>query len=124
MLQIMLFYLKIFTFFIVLFNLTWANNTSFLILNGNKRQSIKVNILLLLPLNDTYKFSVSKVLPALNLAVDEIKKTDYGSSFDLNIIPDVCDCTGITAPVNAMENIYGKRNHSLLFQAVFGPMCD
>ena len=85
---------------------------------------VKINILLLLPINNTYKFSISKVLPSLNLAVSELKNTDFGSSFDIKIIPDACDCTGITAPVNAMENIYGKRNHSLHFQAVFGPMCD
>jgi hypothetical protein len=92
--------------------------------SGAEQPTYEVNILLLLPINNTYKFSVSKVLPALLMAVEELKTTDYGSSFRIKIINDVCDCSGITAPVNAMENIYGKRNHTLRFQAVFGPMCD
>lgn len=85
---------------------------------------IPVNILLLLPTNDTYKFSMAKVIASLDLAINDIKKTDYGRKFELNIISDVCDCGGIRAPVNAMENIYRMRNHSMVFQAVFGPMCD
>ncbi len=92
--------------------------------NYQVSETYEVNILLLLPINNTYKFSVGKVLPALLMAVDELKTIDYGSSFRIKIVSDVCDCSGITAPVNAMENIYGKRNHSLRFQAVFGPMCD
>ena len=99
------------------------NNDS-IIINLKNDELIKINILLLLPINNTYKFSVQKVLPSLYLAVDHIKTTDYGSRFDIKIITDSCDCTGITAPVNAMEQIYGQRNHSLHFQAVFGPMCD
>jgi hypothetical protein len=91
---------------------------------SNFQAFYEVNILLLLPVNNTYKFSTCKVLPALLMAVDELKKIDYGSSFKIKIVNDICDCSGITAPVNAMENIYGKRNHSLKFQAVFGPMCD
>lgn len=85
---------------------------------------IQINILLLLPTNDTYKFSLSKVLWPLNMAINEIKQIDYGSKFQVEITSDSCDCTGIKAPVNAMENIYRKRNHTKNFQAVFGPMCD
>lgn len=85
---------------------------------------IHINILLLLPTNDTYKFSLSKVLWPLNMAINEIKQIDYGSKFQVEITSDSCDCTGIKAPVNAMENIYRKRNHTKNFQAVFGPMCD
>lgn len=90
------------------------------------KDSIPVNILLLLPNNDTYKFSSSKVLVSLNFAIKDIKNTDYGSKFEIDIISDSCDCTGIKAPVNAMENIYKKRNHTNTkdFHAVFGPMCD
>lgn len=87
-------------------------------------EKIPINILLLLPLNETYKFSLSKVLSSLNLAISEIKYTDYGSRFRIDITSDTCDCTGIKAPVNAMENIFGRRNHTKKFQAVFGPMCD
>ena len=89
-----------------------------------KNGLIPVNILLLLPVNETYKFSLYKVLASLNLAIDDLKQTSYGTKFEINIISDTCDCTGIKAPVNAMENIFGKRNHSKNFQAVFGPMCD
>ena len=85
---------------------------------------IPVNILLLLPDNDTYKFSTSKILPSLNLAIEDMKDTDYGSRFEFDIIPDQCDCSSMKAPVNAMENIYRMRNHTKMFQAVFGPMCD
>ncbi len=92
-------------------------------LNDNK-ELIPVNILLLLPLNDTYKFSLNKVLLTLNMAISEIKSKDFGSKFDIHIMPDSCDCTSIKAPINAMENIYRKRNHTKQFQAVFGPMCD
>jgi len=97
--------------------------------NQDKRQvensdKIQINILLLLPTNDTYKFSLSKVLWPLNMAINEIKQIDYGSKFQVEITSDSCDCTGIKAPVNAMENIYRKRNHTKNFQAVFGPMCD
>jgi hypothetical protein len=90
----------------------------------NTNNLIPVNILLLLPMNNTYKFSLNKVLYSLNMAIDEIKTTNYGSKFDIDIMPDSCDCTSIKAPVNAMENIYRKRNHTKRFQAVFGPMCD
>ena len=93
--------------------------------NNNKNNDlIQINILLLLPINDTYKFSMSKVLASLNLAINDLKQTDYGSRFRIDLISDTCDCTGIKAPVNAMENIFGKRNHTKQFQAVFGPMCD
>ena len=84
----------------------------------------QVNILLLLPTNDTYKFSLTKVLSSLSLAIKELKHTDFGAKFKIDIITDTCDCTGITAPVNAMENIYRNRNQTVRFQAVFGPMCD
>lgn len=84
----------------------------------------EVNILLLLPLNDSYKFSLNKVLAALNLAIFDLKTTDYGSKFAIDIVTDSCDCTAIQAPVNAMENIFGRKNHTKKFQAVFGPMCD
>ena len=84
----------------------------------------QVNILLLLPTNDTYKFSLSKVLSSLNLAIGDLKNTAYGSKFKIDIMSDKCDCSGITAPVNAMENIYKNRNKEVRFQAVFGPMCD
>lgn len=90
--------------------------------NNNNKQPI--NILLLLPVNDTYKFSLNKVLASLLLAIDDLKSTDYGSKFRIEIVTDSCDCGGIKAPVNAMENIFGKRNHTKQFQAVFGPMCD
>jgi hypothetical protein len=116
---------KIYLFIYTIVNISCflcSENSSIFELNND--ELIKINILLLLPINNTYKFDISKVLPALNLAVDEIKKTSYGSIFNITIITDECDCTGITAPINAMENIYGKRNHTLFFQAVFGPMCD
>lgn len=87
-------------------------------------KAIQVNILLLLPTNDTYKFSMSKVTASLDLAKQDLKQTDYGRRFQLNIKSDVCDCGGIRAPVNAMENIYRIKNNSDVFQAVFGPMCD
>jgi hypothetical protein len=87
-------------------------------------EHIPVNILLLLPTNDTYMFSMAKVLASLQLAISEIKTTDYGKKFAVKIIPDVCDCGGIRAPLNAMENIYKMRNNTEDFQAVFGPMCD
>jgi hypothetical protein len=90
----------------------------------DKKELIPVNILLLLPLNETYKFSLNKVLLTLNLAINEIKTKDFGSKFEIDITPDSCDCTSIKAPINAMENIYRKRNHTKRFQAVFGPMCD
>ena len=115
-----------------LINVINANNNqsiSFLFNNNkyvhqNETDKIPVNILLLLPLNDTYKFSLSKVSLALNMAISELKYTDYGSKFKIDIMPDTCDCTSIKAPVNAMENIYRTRNHTKRFQAVFGPMCD
>jgi hypothetical protein len=114
--------LNIFLFIVnIIFSQGLENKHS---ISFNNDELIKINILLLLPINNTYKFSLSKVLPSLYLAVDHIQTTDYGSRFDIKIIPDTCDCTGITAPVNAMEQIYGQRNHSLHFQAVFGPMCD
>lgn len=90
----------------------------------NSTEAIQVNILLLLPTNDTYKFSMSKVTASLDLAKQDLKQTDYGRRFQLNIKSDVCDCGGIRAPVNAMENIYRIKNNSDVFQAVFGPMCD
>ena len=89
--------------------------------NGKK---ISINILLLLPLNETYKFSLNKTLASLSLAIHDIRKTDFGSKFEIDITSDTCDCTGIKAPVNAMENIYSIRKHTKKFQAVFGPMCD
>ena len=102
-----------------------AVENSFFTANINPTDSsIPVNILLLLPSNQTYKFSLTKVLASLNLAINDIKLTDYGSRFQVAIISDSCDCTGIKAPVNAMENIYRIRNHTKVFQAVFGPMCD
>jgi hypothetical protein len=90
----------------------------------NSRDVIPVNILLLLPLDDTYKFSMSKVTASLDLAKLDLKRVDYGRRFQLNIKADACDCGGIRAPVNAMENIYRIKNNSEVFQAVFGPMCD
>ena len=88
------------------------------------QKRIPIHILLLLPKNETYKFSLSKILPSLNMAIEELKKTDYASSFDISLTGDSCDCNGILAPVNAMENIYGKRNHKIHFNSIFGPMCD
>ena len=85
---------------------------------------IPVNILLLLPRNDTYKFSLAKVLLTLSMARQDISRTEMGARFDIDIMPDTCDCTSIEAPLNAMENIYRKRNHTKRFHAVFGPMCD
>jgi len=67
---------------------------------------------------------MAKVLASLQLAINDLKTTEYGRRFALNIIGDDCDCGGIKAPVNAMENIYRIRNHTEVFQAVFGPMCD
>lgn len=90
----------------------------------NQNEKFPINILLLLPVNDTYKFSLNKVLAALQLAIDDLKSADYGSRFKIDIVSDSCDCTAIKAPINAMENIFGKRNHTRQFQAVFGPMCD
>lgn len=90
----------------------------------NPNQKLPINILLLLPVNDTYKFSLNKVLASLLLAIDDLKSTDYGARFKVDIVTDSCDCGGIKAPINAMENIFGKRNHTKQFQAVFGPMCD
>ena len=101
-----------------------TNSQSFFTTSIDANGFIPVNILLLLPANDTYKFSLSKVLASLNLAIQDIKFTDYGSRFEVNIISDNCDCGSIRAPVNAMENIYRIRNHTKVFQAVFGPMCD
>jgi hypothetical protein len=91
-------------------------------ITGNS--STHINILLLLPTNDTYKFSQAKVTASLRLAIADLKHTAFGSRFEIDLISDSCDCTGIKAPVNAMENIFGKRNHTKKFQAVFGPMCD
>jgi hypothetical protein len=82
---------------------------------------IQVNILVLLPKNDTYKFSASKLLPPLYMAAHELHNK---TQFKIKIIHDTCDCGGLTAAINAMQNIYGERNHSLQFQAIFGPMCD
>ncbi|RNA13767.1 hypothetical protein BpHYR1_015297 [Brachionus plicatilis] len=84
--------------------------------------TVPVNILLLLPVNQTYKFSQSKVMASLSLAISDLKTIGYGAKFHIDIISDTCDCTGIKAPINAMENIFGKRNHSKHFQAVFGPI--
>ena len=92
--------------------------------SSNVNNLTHVNILLLLPTNDTYKFSMSKVLASLNLAIEDLKNTDYGSKFIIDIITDKCDCSGITAPLNAMKNIYKNTNQAMRFQAVFGPMCD
>ena len=118
-------FLFFYIFFVNILHLIRSQDSNSIInLNNNSSDLIEINILLLLPINNTYKFSVSKVLPSLYLAIDDIKTSEYGSRFNIKIIPDTCDCTGITAPVNAMENIYGQRNHSLHFQAVFGPMCD
>ena len=101
-----------------------TNSHSFFTTSIDASGFIPVNILLLLPANDTYKFSLSKVLASLSLAIQDIKFTDYGSRFEVNLISDNCDCGSIRAPVNAMENIYRIRNHTKVFQAVFGPMCD
>jgi membrane glycosyltransferase len=90
--------------------------------NENKKKEI--NILLLLPTNESYKFSLNKVLASLNLAIQDLKTTDYGAKFQVAIVSDSCDCSGIKAPINAMENIFGRKNHTKKFQAVFGPMCD
>ena len=92
--------------------------------SSNSKDLTHVNILLLLPTNDTYKFSMSKVLSSLNLAIEDLKNTEYGSKFEVEIISDKCDCSGITAPLNAMKNIYKNSNQAMRFQAVFGPMCD
>jgi hypothetical protein len=85
---------------------------------------LPINILLLLPDNETYKFSLNKVKLSLELAIHEIKHTDYGEKFDVVITTGLCDCTAIKAPVDAMENVYNKKNHTKLFQAIFGPSCD
>lgn len=106
------------------FNVVIKNGNAQSMLSNYTSAKIPINILLLLPNNDTYKFSQSKVLSSLNLAISDLKSLDYGSKFEIYIISDTCDCTGIKAPVNAMENIFGKRNHTKHFQAVFGPMCD
>jgi hypothetical protein len=110
---------------IIYFDLIDCQRNSYTKLDiAENRDKIQINILLLLPTNDTYKFSLSKVLWPLNMAINEIKEIDYGSKFQVEITSDSCDCTGIKAPVNAMENIYRKRNHTKRFQVVFGPMCD
>jgi atrial natriuretic peptide receptor A len=97
--------------------------------NYKKRQLmndkiIPINILLLLPENGTYKFSMRKVRPALDLAISEIKVTDYGRKFDIILWEGECDCSGITAPINAMKYIYANTNSTNYFQAIFGPICD
>ena len=88
-------------------------------LNNEIRQ---VNILLSLPDNDTYKFSQSKVLASLELAIKDFNAI----SFRVKIIPGECDCSSVTATQNAMENIYRFKyqNRSQNIQAIFGPMCD
>jgi hypothetical protein len=83
-----------------------------------------INILVLLPSNNSYKYSMPKVLASLRMAIGDLRHTSFGSRFTIDLIPDSCDCKGIKAPVNAMENIFGIRNHTKKFQAVFGPMCD
>jgi hypothetical protein len=113
-------YLKLLFICLSLFEFTKSQQAS----SNTNDDLTHVNILLLLPTNDTYKFSMSKVLSSLNLAIEDLKNTDYGSKFRIEIISDKCDCSGITAPVNAMENIYKNRNQAVRFQAVFGPMCD
>lgn len=115
--------------FYLFYNERFISPTSIISYNNLPKEKIEkwnipINILLLLPINDTYKFSLNKVLASLKLAIDDLKTTPYGSSFNIEIVSDTCDCTGIKAPINAMENIFGKRNHSKKFQAVFGPMCD
>ena len=55
-------------------------------------QSIPINILLLLPNNNSYPFSTNKILPSLNFAIEELKTSDYGSAFAIKIIADNCDC--------------------------------
>ena len=110
--------------FILLLVITIFYKTMAFINSTHEKELVPVNILLLLPLNDTYKFSLNKVLLTLNMAISEIKMKDFGSKFEIDIMPDSCDCTSIKAPINAMENIYRKRNHTKKFQAVFGPMCD
>jgi hypothetical protein len=91
---------------------------------GSSSSTTHVNILLLLPSNNSYKFSMPKVLASLNMAISDLRHTSFGARFTIDLISDSCDCTGIKAPVNAMENIFGIRNHTKKFQAVFGPMCD
>jgi hypothetical protein len=108
----------------ILFNFLYKTSNGQQLSKFTNQVPIPVNILLLLPNNDTYKFSLSKVLVSLDFAIKDLKNTDYGSKFEIDIISDTCDCTGIKAPVNAMENIYRKRNHTKNFHAVFGPMCD
>lgn len=91
----------------------------------NKNRSVPVNILVSLPYNDTlYKFSLAKVLVALNLAISDFEKNN--SIFQVEIIAGDCDCSATRATFNAMENIYRFRyqNSTQLIQAIFGPMCD
>jgi len=86
---------------------------------------IPVNILLSLPENDTYKFSLNKVLASLNLSILDFKKEV--SQFEVKIIPGECDCSATKATFNAMENIYRFRYQNstrTTIQAIFGPMCD
>jgi hypothetical protein len=89
-----------------------------------KDSIIPVNILLSLPENDTYKFSLNKVLASLNLSILDFKKDV--SKFEVKIIPGECDCSATKATFNAMENIYRFRyqNNTQTIQAIFGPMCD
>jgi hypothetical protein len=108
--------------FLIIIKKIQSNNLNKISTNNNQTH---INILLLLPTNDSYKFSLNKVLSSLNLAINDIESSHtYGTKYEIDLITDTCDCTGIKAPVNAMENIFGKRNHSKRFHAVFGPMCD